>query len=103
MWLLKGFYGVPEGIVLSVPVSFTDRKWSVLLDVAVGDDLKQRLQVSTSEIRLVGDKTDFCKTHSSTVFSKRTNVYFFVPQEKERGSKKQQDGLDNRLQKGAKW
>ncbi|XP_008323706.1 putative malate dehydrogenase 1B [Cynoglossus semilaevis] len=70
-----GFYGVPEGIVLSVPVSFTDRKWSVLLDVAVGDDLKQRLQVSTSEIRL----------------------------EKERGSKKQQDGLDNRLQKGAKW
>lgn len=65
----------------------------MLLDVAVGDDLKQRLQVSTSEIRLVGDKTDFCKTHSSTVFSKRTNVYFFVPQEKERGSKNSRTAL----------
>ncbi|XP_051284206.1 putative malate dehydrogenase 1B [Dicentrarchus labrax] len=49
--LCPGFYGLPAGIVLSVPVTFTDGKWSVLSDVTVGDELKERLQLSARELK----------------------------------------------------
>lgn len=62
-----GHYDLPDGIVLSVPVTFTDGKWSVLLDVTVGDELKERLQLSASEIRRVRQGTEItgvcCATH----------------------------------------
>lgn len=48
-----GYNELPEDIVLSVPVTFTDGKWSMLSDVTVGDKLKERLQLSASEIRRV--------------------------------------------------
>ncbi|XP_034533869.1 putative malate dehydrogenase 1B isoform X2 [Notolabrus celidotus] len=49
--LCPGYYNLPEGIVLSVPATFTGGKWSVLFDVAVGDELKERLQVFASELQ----------------------------------------------------
>ncbi|XP_039649750.1 LOW QUALITY PROTEIN: putative malate dehydrogenase 1B [Perca fluviatilis] len=49
--LCPGYYNLPDGIVLSIPVTFTDGRWSVLCDVTVGDELKERLQLSASELR----------------------------------------------------
>ncbi|XP_038574952.1 putative malate dehydrogenase 1B isoform X2 [Micropterus salmoides] len=49
--LCPGYYNLPEGVVLSVPVTFGDGKWSVLSDVLVGDELKERLQLSANELR----------------------------------------------------
>ncbi|XP_029305331.1 putative malate dehydrogenase 1B [Cottoperca gobio] len=48
--LCPGDYNLPDGIVLSIPVTFTDGKWSVLSDVTVGDELKERLQLFASEL-----------------------------------------------------
>ncbi|XP_058468353.1 putative malate dehydrogenase 1B [Solea solea] len=46
-----GFYGLPDGVVLSVPVSFADGKHSVLVpDMSVSDELKRRLHLSASEL-----------------------------------------------------
>ncbi|XP_062236476.1 putative malate dehydrogenase 1B [Platichthys flesus] len=47
--LCPGRFNLPDGIVLSVPVTFTDDKWS-LFDVPVGYELNERLQVSASEL-----------------------------------------------------
>ncbi|KAI4831403.1 hypothetical protein KUCAC02_000945 [Chaenocephalus aceratus] len=49
--LCPGDYNLPDGIVLSVPVIFTDRKWSVLSDVTREDNLKKRLEIAASELR----------------------------------------------------
>ncbi|XP_078099583.1 putative malate dehydrogenase 1B [Sander vitreus] len=49
--LCPGYYNLPDGIVLSIPVTFTDGRWSVLWDVTVGDELKERLQLYASELR----------------------------------------------------
>lgn len=46
-----GYYDLPGGVVLSVPLIFTDGKWSALSDVTIGVDLKERLQRSANEIR----------------------------------------------------
>ncbi|KAM9328443.1 putative malate dehydrogenase 1B [Pholidichthys leucotaenia] len=48
--LCSGHYNLPDGIVFSVPVTFTDSKWSVLSDVTVGQELKNRLHLSTHEL-----------------------------------------------------
>ncbi len=53
LWLLVGYYDLPDGIVLSLPVTFSDGKWSVLFDVTVGEELRERLQLSASELRQV--------------------------------------------------
>ncbi|KAF0044881.1 hypothetical protein F2P81_001410 [Scophthalmus maximus] len=61
-----GDYDFPDGIVLSVPVAFTDCKWSVLFDVAVGEELKERLQLSARELQeFNNDNKTFllCETH----------------------------------------
>ncbi|XP_037135356.1 putative malate dehydrogenase 1B [Syngnathus acus] len=42
---------IPGDVVLSVPVTFKDGHWSVASDVSVGDDLKQRLDLSASKLR----------------------------------------------------
>ncbi|XP_075950591.1 putative malate dehydrogenase 1B [Anarhichas minor] len=49
--LCPGDYNLPDGVVLSLPVTFTDGKWSVRFDVTVGDELKERLQLSASELK----------------------------------------------------
>ncbi|XP_030265539.1 putative malate dehydrogenase 1B [Sparus aurata] len=49
--LCTGYYDLPDGIVLSVPITFVDGKWSVLFDVTVGEELKERLHLSASELR----------------------------------------------------
>ncbi|XP_068446421.1 putative malate dehydrogenase 1B isoform X2 [Clinocottus analis] len=43
-------YNLPDGIVLSLPVTFTNGKWSALLSVTVGDELMKRLQLYASEL-----------------------------------------------------
>ncbi|KAA8579838.1 hypothetical protein FQN60_006931 [Etheostoma spectabile] len=48
--LCLGYHNLPDGIVLSIPATFTDGRWSVLCDVTVGDELKERLQLSASEL-----------------------------------------------------
>ncbi|XP_061654863.1 putative malate dehydrogenase 1B isoform X1 [Phyllopteryx taeniolatus] len=49
--LCAGHYDLPGDVVLSVPVTFTDGQWSAMSDVTVGDDLKERLHLSASELR----------------------------------------------------
>lgn len=61
LWLLIGYYNLPDGIVISVPVTFTGGKWSVLFDATVGDELKERLQLSARELRQVCQVS--CTTH----------------------------------------
>lgn len=60
-----GRHDLPDGAVLSVPVTFADGKWSALADVSVGDELKETLELSASEIRRVRQsrKSDAFKTH----------------------------------------
>lgn len=48
-----GCSDLPDDAVLSVPVTFADGKWSVLADVSVGDELKERLWLAAGEIRRV--------------------------------------------------
>ncbi|XP_030611457.1 putative malate dehydrogenase 1B isoform X2 [Archocentrus centrarchus] len=49
--LCPGHYNLPDGIVFSVPVTFTDGKWSVMFDVSIGEELRRRLQLSASELQ----------------------------------------------------
>ncbi|KAG7241000.1 hypothetical protein INR49_026030, partial [Caranx melampygus] len=51
--LCPGCYNLPDDIVISVPVTFTEGKWSVLFDVTVGDELNERLQLYARELRQV--------------------------------------------------
>lgn len=46
-----GYDDLPEGVVLSVPLTFMAGEWSILSDVTVGEDLKKRLQLSADEIK----------------------------------------------------
>ncbi|XP_047432090.1 putative malate dehydrogenase 1B isoform X2 [Mugil cephalus] len=46
-----GHFSVPDSVTLSVPVTFMDGKWRVASDVTVRDELKERLQVSFSELQ----------------------------------------------------
>ncbi|CAN9498423.1 unnamed protein product [Ophioblennius macclurei] len=45
-----GHFDVPEGVVMSVPVTFKEGKCSVLSDLSVGEKLKERLQLFVSEL-----------------------------------------------------
>ncbi|XP_029941814.1 putative malate dehydrogenase 1B [Salarias fasciatus] len=45
-----GHYGVPEGVVLSVPAAFREGKCSLLSELSVGDKLKERIQLSLDEL-----------------------------------------------------
>ncbi|XP_077368463.1 putative malate dehydrogenase 1B isoform X3 [Festucalex cinctus] len=49
--LYAGPYDLPGDIVFSVPVIFTDGQWSMVPDVTVGEDLKQRLQLSEKDVK----------------------------------------------------
>lgn len=46
-----GYHDLPEGVVLSVPLTFKAGDWSVLSDVTVGEDLRKRLLLSANEIK----------------------------------------------------
>ncbi|KAM9766749.1 putative malate dehydrogenase 1B [Menidia menidia] len=48
--LCPGFYDLPDGIVFSVPVTFTEGKWSPLMEVNVGEQLRGRLQLCAEEL-----------------------------------------------------
>uniref|UniRef100_A0A3Q3GT77 Malate dehydrogenase 1B, NAD (soluble) n=1 Tax=Labrus bergylta TaxID=56723 RepID=A0A3Q3GT77_9LABR len=80
--LCKGYFNLPDGIVLSVPVTFKDGEWSVLFDVTVGEVLQERLQLIASELGEVSQDESFCCLQH-TVF---TGTYraVLLSQEKER-------------------
>uniref|UniRef100_A0A8C2WSZ1 Malate dehydrogenase 1B, NAD (soluble) n=1 Tax=Cyclopterus lumpus TaxID=8103 RepID=A0A8C2WSZ1_CYCLU len=63
--LCPGDYNLPDGIVLSLPVTFTDGKWSALLDLTVGDELRERLQLYASELRQVCQITNAHTIHNT--------------------------------------
>ncbi|KAF7646709.1 hypothetical protein LDENG_00183610 [Lucifuga dentata] len=46
-----GHPDLPDGLVFSVPATFMDGKWSVMSGVAVGEELRERLQLSAGELR----------------------------------------------------
>lgn len=61
-----GYDDLPEGVVLSVPLTFMAGEWSVLSDVTVGDDLKKRLQLSADEIKQFFLDQKVIKTEKTT-------------------------------------
>nr|XP_057907484.1 putative malate dehydrogenase 1B isoform X2 [Doryrhamphus excisus] len=60
-----GHYNLQDDVVLSLPVVFTDGQWSVVPDVTVGDDLKQKLQLFATELRQVLAKIAINNTRST--------------------------------------
>ncbi|XP_041637905.1 putative malate dehydrogenase 1B [Cheilinus undulatus] len=60
----KDDYNLPDGVVLSVPVTFKDGKWSVLFDVTVGDELKEKLQRFTRELQQEKELAEDEESHS---------------------------------------
>lgn len=50
--LTTGHYNLPDGVVFSMPVTFKNGKWTVF-DVTVGDELREKLQLSADELREV--------------------------------------------------
>uniref|UniRef100_A0AAY4ASU6 Lactate/malate dehydrogenase C-terminal domain-containing protein n=1 Tax=Denticeps clupeoides TaxID=299321 RepID=A0AAY4ASU6_9TELE len=48
--LSRGFFGIPQDLVFSMPVSCVDGEWSVLSSVSVNDELRMRLQESISQL-----------------------------------------------------
>ncbi|KAJ8004205.1 hypothetical protein DPEC_G00156370 [Dallia pectoralis] len=49
--LSTGQYNLPAGVVFSMPVTFQNGRWSVLSDVIIGDDLRDKLQIAVDELR----------------------------------------------------
>ncbi|KAA0722617.1 putative malate dehydrogenase 1B [Triplophysa tibetana] len=49
---LKRQFGIPEGLVFSMPVSFRAGQWSPRLDVSVTDELKTKLEACTDELKM---------------------------------------------------
>uniref|UniRef100_A0A8C1HDX6 Malate dehydrogenase 1B, NAD (soluble) n=2 Tax=Cyprinus carpio TaxID=7962 RepID=A0A8C1HDX6_CYPCA len=50
-----GQFGIPAGLVFSVPVSFRDGCWSVRSDVTVTDELRQKLNACADELKMERD------------------------------------------------
>uniref|UniRef100_A0A672YV85 Malate dehydrogenase 1B, NAD (soluble) n=1 Tax=Sphaeramia orbicularis TaxID=375764 RepID=A0A672YV85_9TELE len=48
-----GKYDLPEDVILSVPVTFTAGKWSVVPEVNIEDKLRDKLRLSATELRQV--------------------------------------------------
>ncbi|KAJ1186693.1 hypothetical protein NDU88_003474 [Pleurodeles waltl] len=46
----EGQFGIPEGIVFSMPVRFQEGKWEVLLDMAISDQMKEKLLEASTEL-----------------------------------------------------
>uniref|UniRef100_A0A672YVI8 Malate dehydrogenase 1B, NAD (soluble) n=1 Tax=Sphaeramia orbicularis TaxID=375764 RepID=A0A672YVI8_9TELE len=46
-----GKYDLPEDVILSVPVTFTAGKWSVVPEVNIEDKLRDKLRLSATELR----------------------------------------------------
>lgn len=45
-----GSYGIPEGVVYSYPVTCSDGSYSIVQDLAIGDDIRARMQASHEEL-----------------------------------------------------
>uniref|UniRef100_A0A8C1XEB6 Malate dehydrogenase 1B, NAD (soluble) n=1 Tax=Cyprinus carpio TaxID=7962 RepID=A0A8C1XEB6_CYPCA len=50
-----GQFGIPAGLVFSMPVSFRDGCWSVRSDVTVTDELRQKLNACADELKMERD------------------------------------------------
>lgn len=77
--LASGHFDLPEGIVISVPVTFKGGEWSVFKDVTVKGELEERLQLLASEIEEVPQCHKAPKSHLDVSHLKEAYVllYFF--------------------------
>jgi len=48
-----GQFGIPAGLVFSMPVSFRDGCWTVRSDVTVTDELRVKLDACADELKMV--------------------------------------------------
>lgn len=46
----EGQFGIPEDIVFSMPVKFQDGRWEVLSDMAISDEMKEKLLEAATEL-----------------------------------------------------
>lgn len=53
-----GQFGIPAGLVFSMPVSFSGGCWSVRTDVTVTDELKQKLNACADELKMVSTRSE---------------------------------------------
>ncbi|XP_051983465.1 putative malate dehydrogenase 1B [Xyrauchen texanus] len=53
--LSTGQFGIPVGLVFSMPVSFTDGCWSVWSDVTITEELRMKLWTCVDELRMERD------------------------------------------------
>lgn len=51
-----GQFGIPAGLVFSMPVSFRDGLWSVRSDVTVTDELRVKLDACADELKMVSTR-----------------------------------------------
>lgn len=52
-----GQFGIPAGLVFSMPVSFRDGLWSVRSDVTVTDELRVKLDACADELKMVSTRS----------------------------------------------
>lgn len=48
-----GQFGIPAGLVFSLPVSFQHGAWVVPHDISIDDHLKVKLQAAASQLQVV--------------------------------------------------
>ncbi|KAK1802699.1 hypothetical protein P4O66_021241, partial [Electrophorus voltai] len=53
-----GHFGIPVGLVFSVPVSFCHGSWSVHSDITIDDELKCKLDIAINELMVEKDIAD---------------------------------------------
>lgn len=53
-----GHFGIPAGLVFSVPVTFQKGEWSACSDVIITKELQRNLEAAVNEITVVRDKQE---------------------------------------------
>ncbi|XP_057188252.1 putative malate dehydrogenase 1B isoform X3 [Triplophysa rosa] len=92
-----GQFGIPEGLVFSMPVSFRAGQWSPRLDVSVTDELKTKLEACTDELKTVSMRIKYLTWH--TVLCLPLSLHFFVMHLEDTFSKAKYSSYTNMLLK----
>lgn len=53
-----GQFGIPAGLVFSMPVSFRNGLWSVRSDITVTDELRVKLDACADELKMVSTRSN---------------------------------------------
>ncbi|XP_062865700.1 putative malate dehydrogenase 1B [Trichomycterus rosablanca] len=57
-----GQFGVPDGLVFCMPVTFHHGEWSVCSDVSIGEELRSEVEAAVQEVQLEKTAADGIKT-----------------------------------------